>query len=187
MKIFGLVLLVLVFAAVLVYAVGASLPVNHTVSVTGVVPAPPDRVFALITDVANSAAWRPEIKSVSVLAPVDGPNGKQAHWVESLGHGQTMTFLAVRTEPVMAVGPTVGPETVVASRVVLLEDPRASYGGTWTYELSPGPSPNSTTLRITETGFIHPPLYRFMMVHVFGPTRNLNLYMKDLQAAAAKP
>jgi hypothetical protein len=174
MKIFGLVLLVLVFAAVLVYAVGSRLPVNHTASVTGVVPAPPDRVFALITDVANSAAWRPEIKSVSVLAPVPGPNGKQAHWVESLGHGQTMTFLAVRSE-----APT--------HREVLLDLPNGSYGGTWIYELSPGPTPGTTTLRITETGFIHPPLYRFMMVHVFGPTRNLNLYMKDLQAAAAKP
>ena len=174
MKIFGLVLLVLVFAAVIVYAVGARLPVNHTVSVTGIVPAPPDRVFARIADVANGAAWRPEIKSVNVLAPVDGPNGKQDHWVESLGHGQTMTFLAIRSET-----PT--------HREVLLDLPNGSYGGTWTYELSPGPTPGTTTLRITETGFIHPPLYRFMMVHVFGPTRNLNLYMKDLQAAAAKP
>ena len=85
-----------------------------------------------------------------------------------------MTFLAVRGE-----APT--------HREVLLDLPNGSYGGTWAYELSPGPSPNTTTLRITETGFIHPPLYRFMMVHVFGPTRNLNLYMKDLQAATAKP
>ena len=70
---------------------------------------------------------------------------------------------------------------------MLLDQTRASYGGTWIYELSPGPSPNSTTLRITETGFIHPPLYRFMMVYVFGPAHNLNVYMKDIQAAAAKP
>jgi hypothetical protein len=174
MKIFGLVLLVLVFAAVIVYAVGARLPVNHTVSVTGIVPAPPDRVFARIADVANGATWRPAVKSVTLLAPVDGPNGKQDHWVESLGHGQTMTFLAVRSE-----APT--------RREVLLDLPNGSYGGNWTYVLSPGPSPNTTTLRITETGFIYPPLYRFMMVHVFGPAHNLNQYMKDIQAAAAKP
>ena len=170
MKIFGLILLVLVFAGVIVYAVGTRLPVNHTVSVTGVVLAPPDKVFERIADVANGAAWRPAVKSVTVLAPDEGRD----HWVESLGHGQTMTFLAVRSE-----APT--------RRDVQLNDPRASYGGTWTYELSPGPSPNTTTLRITETGFIHPPLYRFMMVHVFGPTHNLNQYMKDIQAAAAKP
>jgi hypothetical protein len=171
MKIFGLVLLVLVFAGVIVYAVGARLPVNHTVSVTGVVPAPQDLVFARIADVANGAAWRPEVKSVTVLASVPGHGGMQDHWVESLGHGQTMTFLAVRTEAPMR-------------REVQLDDPHASYGGTWVYELSPGPSPATTTLRITETGFIHPPLYRFMMVHVFGPTRNLDQYMKDIQTAA---
>jgi len=174
MKIFGIILLVLLFAAVLVYADGARLPVNHTVSVTGVVPAPPDRVFARIADVANGAAWRPGVKSVTVLAPVPGPNGRQDHWVESIGHGQTMTFLAVRSE-----APT--------RRVVQLDVPNGSYGGTWTYELSPGPSPATTSLRITETGFIHPPLYRFMMVHVFGPTRNLNQYLTDIQAATGKP
>jgi hypothetical protein len=71
-------------------------------------------------------------------------------------------------------------------RDVKLDDQGASYGGTWTYELSPGPSPNTTTLRITETGFIKPPIYRFIMVHVFGPTHNLDQYMKDIQAAARK-
>jgi hypothetical protein len=85
-----------------------------------------------------------------------------------------MTFLAVRSE-----APT--------RRVVQLDVPNGSYGGTWTYELSPGPSPATTSLRITETGFIHPPLYRFMMVHVFGPTRNLNQYLTDIQAATGKP
>jgi hypothetical protein len=174
MKIFGLILLVLVFAAVLVYAVGARLPVNHSVSVTGIVSAPPDKVFARIADVSNGPAWRPAVKSVTVLAPVDGPNGRQNHWVESIGHGQTMTFLALRSE-----APT--------HREVLLDQPNGSYGGTWIYELSPGPSPATTTLRITETGFIHPPLYRFMMVHVFGPTHNLNQYMTDIQSASVKP
>jgi len=85
-----------------------------------------------------------------------------------------MTFLAVRTD-------------VPTRREVQLEDTRAAYGGTWVYELLPGPSPTTTTLRITETGFIKPPVYRFVMTHVFGPTRNLDEYMNDIQAAARKP
>jgi hypothetical protein len=84
-----------------------------------------------------------------------------------------MTFLAVRTE-------------APKRRDVQLDEPRASYGGTWTYELSPGPTPDSTTLQITETGFIRPAIYRFVMVHIIGPTHNLDVYMKDIQAAAAK-
>ena len=71
-------------------------------------------------------------------------------------------------------------------REVLLDDPNASYGGTWTYELAPGESPATTNLRITESGFIKPPVYRFLMSHVMGPTRNLEKYMKDIQAAATK-
>jgi hypothetical protein len=170
MKIFGFFLLLLVIAGVVVYADGARLPYNHSVSVTGVVNAPQAKVFSLITNVAHGADWRPAVKSVTTLQQEEGRD----HWVEHLGYGQYMTFLAVRTE-----APT--------RRDVLLDDPKASYGGTWTYQLSPGPSPETTTLEITETGFIKPPVYRFVMAHVFGPTHNLDVYMKDIQAAATKP
>jgi hypothetical protein len=169
MKIFGVFLLVLLLAGAVVYAEGSRLPANHSVSVTGMVAAPQAKVFALIADVAHGPDWRPAVKSVTTLQPDNGRD----HWVEHLDHGQFMTFLAVRTE-----APT--------RRDVMLDDPHASYGGTWTYELSPGPSPATTTLRITETGFIKPPVYRFIMTYVFGPTRNLDLYMKDIQAAARK-
>jgi len=50
----------------------------------------------------------------------------------------------------------------------------------------PGPTPGATTLHITEAGFIHPPIYRFIMAHVFGPTHNLDVYMSNIQAAATK-
>ena len=150
-----------------VYVDGARLPYNHSVSVTGIVPAPPDQVFALITNVAKSSDWRPNVKFVTVLQPDQGRD----HWVEHLNYGQFMTFLATRTEPPVR-------------RDVLLDDPKASYGGSWTYELSPGPDPATTTLRITETGFIKPPVYRFIMAHVMCPTHNLDQYMKDIQAAA---
>ncbi len=170
MKVLGFILLVFVLAGIIIYIVGTRLPVNHSVSVTGDIAAPPDKVFALIANVANGVVWRPAVKSVTMLPPDQGRD----HWLESLGHGQTMTFVAIRTQP-----PT--------RRDVRLDDPNASYGGTWTYELSPGPLPDTTTLRITETGFIKPPIYRFVMAHVFGPTRNLDQYMKDIQTAAAKP
>jgi hypothetical protein len=119
---------------------------------------------------SKARGCRPAIKSVTTLTPDRGRD----HWVEHLAHGQFMTFLATRTDS-------------PSRRDVQLDDPRASYGGTWVYELSPGPSVDSTTLHITETGFIKPPIYRFVMAHVFGPTHNLDEYMKNIQAAAAKP
>lgn len=169
MKVFGVIVLILLIAGGIVYADGARMPMDHTVSVTGVVQAPPDKVFALITDVKDGSNWRPGVKSVTLL---DKDQGRD-HWVEHLNHGWFMTFLATRTDPPIR-------------RDVLLDDPKAPYGGTWTYQLTPGPSPTSTTLQITETGYIKPPLYRFFMAHIIGPTHNLDEYMKDIQTAAAK-
>ena len=101
MKIVVRILVVLVVVAFLAggiaYLDGSTLPVNHSVSVTGVVQAPPDKVFAIIADVANGASWRPALKSVTMLPPQDGPGGKEDHWTEDLGHGQKMTFLAIHT------------------------------------------------------------------------------------------
>jgi uncharacterized protein YndB with AHSA1/START domain len=144
-------------------------PVDHSFSLSGVIEAPQQKVFTLITDVAHGAEWRSAVKSVTVLQK----DQNRDHWVEHLDHGQFMTFLATRTDP-------------PARREVLLDDPRASYGGTWIYELAPGPSPNTTTLKITETGFIRSPIYRFVMRHVLGMSHNLNQYMHDIQAAAKK-
>ena len=166
--VFGLVPLVALGA----FALGAIMPVDHSISVTGEVAAPPAQVFALITNISSGPTWRPEVQSVEVL-PKD--NARDA-WVEDLGHGAKRKFLAITTVPPDATGHAV--------RKVKFDD--ASYGGTWTYELSPGATANTTTLKITEDGYINPPIYRFMMKYVFGPTKNLDDYMKHIQAAALK-
>jgi hypothetical protein len=165
-----LVLTLVAFVAIVIaiaYIDGLTLPVNHVATVTGTVAAPPAKVFALIANVSAAPTWRHAVKSVTVLPPDDGRD----HWTEHLAHNQDMSFLATRTE-----APT--------RRDVLLDLATPSYGGTWTYLLAPGPSPDTTSLTITETGFIHPPLYRFMMHHVFGITHNLDQYLADVRAAA---
>ena len=63
---------------------------------------------------------------------------------------------------------------------------RTQYGGTWTYELVQGATPNQTNVHITEAGYIHPPLYRFRMKRIFGMTRNFDTYLTELKVAAAK-
>ena len=168
------VLVLVVVVAIVVYADGAMLPVDHSTTVSGLIDGPPAKVYALITNVGDGASWRHSVKSVQVLPPDQGRD----HWIEDLGHGETMNFLAVRTEPVSPAG--------VGRRDVLLSEPSASYGGTWTYEISPGGSAGQTRLSITETGFIKPPVYRFVMRHVMGMTANLDQYMADIKAAATK-
>ena len=160
------------FVALGAFAIGATMPVDHSVSVTGTVDAAPAKVFAKITNIAAGPSWRPEVQSVEVL-PKD--NSRDA-WVEDLGHGVKMKFLAITTVP--------PDETGHAIRKVKLDDD--SYGGAWTYEVSPGATPNTTNLKITEDGYFNPPIYRFMMKYVFGPTKNLDDYLHHMQAAAPK-
>lgn len=163
LRILGGLFAIVVLALAGLYIDGTTLPLNHRTSVTATVPAPPDKVFARIVGVANGAAWRPAVLKVTMLTPDSGRD----HWIEDLGHGQTMTFLALRTEP-----PT--------TREVQLDVPGATYGGTWLYQVTPGPAPETSTLTITETGFIQPPLYRFMVHHVIGMTYNLDHYEQDI-------
>ena len=181
MKIVGAVVLTLIVVVALTgmvaYLIGSRLPVDHVTSVSGTVPSSPEKTFALITNISAAPTWRHDVKSVIILAPDQGRD----HWIENLGHGTSMNFLATRTDPVTHSGPDIGH----ARRDVLLTD--KSFGGTWSYQLSPGAAANETDLRITETGYINPPLYRFMMAHVFGPTKNLDRYMTDLKTASIKP
>jgi hypothetical protein len=162
----GLVGLVVVLLCI-AYLDGLTLPENHVATVTGTVAAPPAKVFALITNIAAAPTWRHAVKSVTVLPP----DGGRDHWTEHLAHNQDMSFLATRTE-------------APARRDVLLDLATPAYGGTWTYLLAPGPTPDTTNLTITETGFIHPPMYRFLMHHVLGLNYNLNQYLADVRAAA---
>jgi hypothetical protein len=163
----SLVLLVVV-AGLIVYGIGMTLPVNHSTSRTDIINAPPDKVFALITNIPAQPTWRKGVQRVEILPPKNGGD----HWREDLGHNQFMTFTATKTDTPI-------------HREVLLDDPGASYGGTWTYELAPTGA-DATTLTITEAGFIHPPLYRFMMHHVIGMTHNIDQYFTDIKAAAQK-
>jgi hypothetical protein len=161
---------VLFIALLAVLVIGARIPREHTTTVTGTVEASPERVFAIIADIAEAPAWRKQVVSVEVLPPDDGRD----HWVEDLGHNRKTTFLAIRSVPPGPNGHGL--------REILMDDPGASYGGTWTYKLVPGPSPNQTILQITEDGYIDPWIYRFAMVHVFGLRSNLETYMHSLQA-----
>jgi hypothetical protein len=172
--ILGSLLAALFLVLIVVLVIGVRLPRNHSTTVTGTVETTPRRVFAIVTAVEDTPKWRKEVLSVQILPNQDG----RERWVETLAHNHKMSFLALRTIPPTPDGH--------ALRQVQLNDPSASYGGTWTYKIIPGPSPNQTVLQITEDGFIKPWLYRFAMVHLVGMRSNLENYMHEIQAEAKK-
>jgi len=72
---------------------------------------------------------------------------------------------------------------------VRIADPNLSYGGIWTYELSPGlgpTDPNTTTLRITENGFTDGWFFRFVGHYILHEDSHIKRYEADLQKSIGK-
>lgn len=161
-----LIALLVVFALGLVaYAVGARLPARHAATVSAHIDAPPDRVWALLTDVERFPAWRPDVEAVTRLEDADG----RPAWRESLGTG-TLTFETVSADS-------------AARLVVRIADEDLPFGGTWTYELEP--DAGGTRLTITEDGEIHNPLFRFMSRYVFGHDTTIRTYIDAARSELA--
>ena len=106
----GLMALILI-----AWAVGATLPVDHTATVSARIDAPPDQVWGLITDPARYPEWRPDVESVTVLTR----DSTGLTWTESLGTG-AMTFETTAWDP---------PRRMTAR----ITDEDLPFGGAWTY------------------------------------------------------
>lgn len=139
---------------------GRRLPREHRRSVEGPLDAGCDAVFARITDVEGLPSWRPGVKAAQRLSATTHR--------EVTGHG-TLSF---ETE-----------EALSGRRLVtrIVEEEGQPFGGRWIFELSP--REGGCRLRITEDGWVGPPLYRFAMRYVFGESRTLEEYMRDLAVA----
>jgi uncharacterized protein YndB with AHSA1/START domain len=160
MKIALVVLGVAAALVLLVVLVGWSLPVAHRASRQATYPAPPESVYAAITDVEAFPRWRSKVKSVEVVA---SPTGARS-FRES---GDDGDILYVVDEAV--------PNRRLVTRIA---DRSLPFGGRWTYELTPAAS--GTTLRITEDGEVYNPLFRFVSRFVFGHHATIDGYLNDL-------
>ncbi len=169
-----LILLAIPVAFVAIAAiVGAMLPEEHTVTRTITLDAPPDRVWAVISNVQDQPRWRHDLKSVSMLPNLDG----REHWQENAGSG-SIPYVLTDSE-------------TNRKRVVTIADPNLAFGGTWTMTLDPlpaaSPAPTSTTLTITEDGTVHNIFFRFLARFVFGLSTSIEHYEHDLARAVAAP
>jgi hypothetical protein len=158
----GLVLLVLI-----VVGIGYALPQGHVETREVTVPAPAEKVFALISTPADYPKWRSDVDSVEVLPP----EGGKERFRELGDNGP----LLMRVD-----------ERVPGSRLVtVIADSTLPFGGKWTYELTP--SGTGTTLRITEDGQVYNPVFRFMSRFVFGHAATMEKYLADAEKALQTP
>lgn len=143
-----------------VTGVGVLLPVAHTATVSASVPAPPDVVWRLITEVEAFPEWRSDVERVERLPDREG----RAVWREA-GPTGALTMEVVRTEERRLM------ETRIADRGL-------PFGGTWTYRLDP--VAEGTRVTLTEDGEVYNPFFRFMARFVFGHDATMRTYLGDL-------
>ena len=161
MKITLIVLAVLVAVVAIVAIIGAMLPRDHVASVTATIPAPRDKVWQALTDVAAFPTWRSEVQKVDVLST------SPLTWRETAKTG-SMTLAAETFEP---------PQRLVGR----IQDQGMPFGGTWEYVLAPDPSDSARTrVTITERGWVSNPIFRFVSKYVMGHYSTLEAYTRAL-------
>ena len=151
----------LLLIVVIVTAVGYSLPEKHTASRERTYRASPDAVFAEITNAAAYPEWRTGVTRVEMLPPVDG----RISFRESSSDGDITYVLEI-----------VEPGRRVVSRIVGSDLP---FGGSWTYELTPGPG--RTLVQITENGEVYNPFFRFISRFILGHHGSMDRFLDDLE------
>ena len=158
----------LVLAGLVLYFLGRSLPERHTARVSVMLPAPRTKVWALITDYADMAAWWPAVKAVRLETRA---NGEVWAWNKD-AHDREIAF---RTKEEQA--------PVKLVREIMGDD--LPFGGTWTMELAE--EGGQTRLTVTEDGFVKPPLFRAIMQYFIGPEKTMKDFTTNLaQRVAAK-
>jgi uncharacterized protein YndB with AHSA1/START domain len=155
-----IVLVVLMALMLLMAAVGFTLPREHQATSSIRLQAPPDRVWEVIRDPGALQGTWAELESSRRLPDRDG----KELWEQNAG-GFEMRLIIEESVP---------PSHLV-TRIDGAED--ASFGGTWTYDLTPQGS--GTLVRITEDGWVSNPLFRVAM-RVMGPYRTLDGYLAAL-------
>ncbi len=168
MKIALIVLGVVAALLVVIVVIGYSLPVKHRAQVAATIAAPPDRLYALITDVAAFPTWRTGVRSVEILPSPDG----QRRWREVSKDG-TIPYLVERQTP----------PTVLVTRI---DSGSLPFGGTWTYDLRPDSS-GATRLEIVENGEIYNPIFRVVSRYFIGYEGTLRQYVTDVERKLGSP
>ena len=153
---------VLVALIAVVLAVGYSLPVKHVAAQSADLPAPIDRVWTTITDVASVPQWREGVKSSEIVG--QGPAGPD--WREVSGDG-TITFETVESVP---------PRRLVTR----IADKSLPFGGTWTYDLQP--TTTGTRVTIREDGEVYNPVFRVVSRFVMGHDATIKKYLTSLES-----
>lgn len=144
-----------------VLVVGLLLPEEHHASRTLVTKQQPQVVWDAINDHANEPSWRADVASVTSLGE---RNGKPV-WQENYKDGNTVALMTTEFAP----------PTRMVRELTDLEGP---FSGRWEIDISP--TPNGSTVKVTEIGKVSNPIFRFVSKYVIGHTTFMERYLTGL-------
>ncbi|MFN8721371.1 MAG: SRPBCC family protein [Rhodospirillales bacterium] len=143
-----------------VLAWGWTLPATVTAGREARLPAPPSRVFALVTDVEGQARWRRDVADVRPTADGTG-------WIDRTRRGAEIVFRTVTKEPDRLFE--------IAYTASL------GFSGRWTGTFAP--DGDGTRLAIVETVTTPGIVGRLLGRLLAPPGHHADLYLEDLRKA----
>ncbi len=155
-----LVVGLIALAAVIMSAVGATLPVKHRASRKARFRQPPQAIYAVVSGAPD---WRPDVKASGALPDANG----RKRWWEQDAHGKKIGYELTEDSP--------------SRRVTRIVGDNLPFGGTWTIEIAPA-SPTGSEVRVTEDGEIYNVIFRFLSRFVFGHAGSIEAYLRNLGA-----
>lgn len=151
---------VVVGTALLVVIIGLLLPKSHVAARSILLHCRPEEVFRLISDVKAAPAWRPDVRSVELLEPLNG----HIRFREKGRNG------AITMEVVESNSPS--------RMVTRIADQGLPFGGMWIFDIAP--TTDGSRLNITERGEIYNPVFRFVSRFILGYNRTMDTYLRNV-------
>jgi len=145
---------------VLVAIIGALLPRRHVATRAARYPVPRAELYSILRAFEQTPTWRSGIGAVELLPADEG----RPRFRERSRHGD-ITYRVLEDRPTEKL-------------VLEIADADLPFGGTWTFALSEVPS--GAELRLTEHGEVKNVFFRFLARFVFGHTRTIETYLRDL-------
>jgi len=163
MKIIKYVIITLATTAALVglaYAVGMTLPRDHSATSRATLATPRQDVWAAIVDVTAQPSWRTALESVTV----EDATPQTMRWTEHGDYGDIPLRMVERVEP--------------SRLVVVIDSDDLPFGGRWIYQLDEVDA--GTRIAITEEGSVYNPVFRVMSSLFMSQHETLDHFLTDL-------
>lgn len=161
------IVVTLVLLVAVVAAIGMMLPQAHVAARQVRFTQAPERVFAVISDFAQTPTWRTDVTRVEMLPPQDGHTMFREHGQDPV------TYRVEAIEPPRRL-------------VVRIADTNLPYGGAWIYEVTPT-GEGGAQVTITERGEVYNPIFRFVSRFVMSHHATIDAYLGALGKKLGEP